>query len=187
MKKAQSQQVSNENALKKTNVDIKFEDLFDKINEITQNWKHYVNTPLMPAPNNIPQLKRINTIQYTNSYNNPERMWVPKLAKSRVSPERLKGKSLLNSYHSQGRMTERRVVEGPRIEDFVLGRSLGSGRFGEVYQCKHKRSGTVYALKKLMKGSIREIDMVDQMGKELRIHMGLEHQNITRMYTFFED
>ena len=53
----------------------------------------------------------------------------------------------------------RRVV----IEDFELGKTLGSGKFGDVLQCRHKATGTLYAVKKIFKSTIQEYRMVDQL------------------------
>ena len=42
-----------------------------------------------------------------------------------------------------------------KIADFQLGRSLGEGKFGDVYFCKHKLTQSVYALKKIFKSTIK--------------------------------
>lgn len=38
---------------------------------------------------------------------------------------------------------------------FLTRKILGSGKFGDVLQCKHKRTGTIYAIKKIFKSTIK--------------------------------
>lgn len=40
------------------------------------------------------------------------------------------------------------------LKDFELGKNVGSGKFGDVHICKHKATGTLYALKKIFKSTI---------------------------------
>jgi aurora kinase len=40
------------------------------------------------------------------------------------------------------------------ISDFVLGKKLGSGKFGEVFVARHKKSGFICALKKISKNNM---------------------------------
>jgi serine/threonine protein kinase len=49
-----------------------------------------------------------------------------------------------------------------KIEDFELGKNIGSGKFGDVFQCRHKKTGTLYALKKIFKSMVLEYGMIDQ-------------------------
>lgn len=64
---------------------------------------------------------------------------------------------------------------------------MGSGKFGDVFQCRHKRTGALFALKKIFKSTILEYRMVDQFTEELKIHYKLSHPNIVKLYTHFED
>lgn len=41
------------------------------------------------------------------------------------------------------------------ISQFELGKIVGSGKFGDVFQCRHKSTGTLYALKKIFKSTIK--------------------------------
>jgi len=43
-----------------------------------------------------------------------------------------------------------------------MGKSIGSGKFGEVFICKHKPTNMIFALKKIFKSTISEYKMVDQ-------------------------
>jgi len=40
-----------------------------------------------------------------------------------------------------------------------MGAEVGSGKFGEVYRCRHKATGFLFALKKIFKSTIKEYNM----------------------------
>jgi serine/threonine protein kinase len=48
------------------------------------------------------------------------------------------------------------------INDFILGKNLGEGKFGVVYQAYDKRTKSIYALKKVPKEMIKSHWMIDQ-------------------------
>ena len=73
------------------------------------------------------------------------------------------------------------------MRDFELGKCVGSGKFGDVHICRHRSTGTIYALKKIFKSTLNEYKMVDQFIKELKIHYRLNHPNIVKLYTHFDD
>lgn len=66
-----------------------------------------------------------------------------------------------------------------------MGKTLGSGKFGDVLQCRHRKTGALFALKKIFKSTIKEYNMVDQFTEELKIHYQLAHPNIVKLYTHF--
>ena len=49
-----------------------------------------------------------------------------------------------------------------RIRDFQLGKCIGSGKFGDVFMSQHKATGFVCAIKKILKSTIKEYNMVAQ-------------------------
>jgi serine/threonine protein kinase len=61
---------------------------------------------------------------------------------------------------------------------------LGKGSFGYVYIVRHKATGCFFALKKLKKSSIKDID---QFINSIRGHFLLNHPNLVKLYTFFYD
>lgn len=73
------------------------------------------------------------------------------------------------------------------MRDFELGKCVGSGKFGDVHICRHRQTGTIYALKKIFKSTLKEYKMIDQFIKELKIHYKLNHPNIVKLYTHFQD
>ena len=48
------------------------------------------------------------------------------------------------------------------INDFKLGKSLGEGKFGTVYQAIHKSTRSLFAIKKVPKMTIKNYLMIDQ-------------------------
>jgi hypothetical protein len=54
------------------------------------------------------------------------------------------------------------VNKNVSISDFFLGRNLGEGKFGTVYQAFDRRTKGVYALKKIPKSTIKSNWMIDQ-------------------------
>lgn len=50
-----------------------------------------------------------------------------------------------------------------RIEDFVLVRKIGEGRFGQVYFAQHRKTRTIYALKKINKKMVKSLKMEHQL------------------------
>lgn len=75
---------------------------------------------------------------------------------------------------------------GIAIVDFVLGKKLGSGKFGEVFVARHKRSGFICALKRISKGNM-DPKLLVQLVREIKIQSFLNHPNIVKLYTFFAD
>lgn len=73
------------------------------------------------------------------------------------------------------------------IRDFKLGKTLGEGKFGIVYQAMDKNSKNLYALKKVPKAMIKSHWMVDQFLLEVKIQSFLNHKNILGMFTCFDD
>ena len=74
-----------------------------------------------------------------------------------------------------------------QIQDFVLGKTLGEGKFGVVYQAIHKATGWLFALKKIPKDMIKSHLMIDQFVLELKLQTFLKHENILGLFHFFDD
>lgn len=87
------------------------------------------------------------------------------------------------SSHSHKAEKEER---GMGIADFVLGKKLGSGKFGEVFVARHRRSGFICALKRIGKGSM-DPKLLVQLVREIKIQSFLNHPNVVKLYTFFAD
>jgi len=72
-------------------------------------------------------------------------------------------------------------------DDFVLGKPLGKGKFGNVYLAKQKVTGVQCALKVLFKAQMQAADIVNMLRREVEIHCRLKHKNIVRLYGYFHD
>lgn len=68
----------------------------------------------------------------------------------------------------------------------VLGK-IGEGTYSEVFKAVERRSGFVCALKVLEKQKMREMSVQENVVREIKIHMFLEHPNIAKLYGCFHD
>jgi serine/threonine protein kinase len=73
------------------------------------------------------------------------------------------------------------------MEDFAVGKTLGEGKFGVVTMARHRRSGSLVALKRIPKAIIRSHLMVEQLALEIKLQSWLNHKNVLGMYGFFDD
>lgn len=68
------------------------------------------------------------------------------------------------------------------VEDFILGKPLGKGKFGLVYNARLKNDGTEhYALKVLFKAPLIAADGIKMLKREVEIQGKLDHRNIVKM------
>ena len=75
-----------------------------------------------------------------------------------------------------------------KIEDFDLGGKIGSGKFGRVFQAKHKLTGTKIALKVVYKQMLDQFKFHAQIRKELEIqHRLSRHPHIVKLHGYFHD
>ncbi|KAI3403043.2 IPL1 [Candida oxycetoniae] len=75
----------------------------------------------------------------------------------------------------------------PSFEDFEIGRTLGKGKIGQVYLAKHLPSDHLVALKIMNKKLIMKHGIERNFRREVEIQSQLNHENITRLYTWFHD
>ena len=66
-------------------------------------------------------------------------------------------------------------------------KGLGQGAYGKVVCIQSKRSKKKYALKVIAKNLIEKLRMVDQLKNEVTIMNKLQHPNIVKLITHFED
>ena len=76
---------------------------------------------------------------------------------------------------------------GLSIDDFVLGKKLGEGRFGNVFMAIHKKTGSIFAIKRVPKETLKQNMMIDQFALEVRIQASFNHPNIVTIYAVFDD
>ena len=73
------------------------------------------------------------------------------------------------------------------LQDFIMGKPLGRGKFGNVYLAKQKSTHVPVALKVLFKQTIISAKSVNLLRREVEIQSRLRHKNITRLCGFFHD
>lgn len=73
------------------------------------------------------------------------------------------------------------------IKDYIIGKRLGSGKFGRVYLAKEAKSGYPVAIKVLNKDQLRKYGMEKQLIREIEIQMNLRHKNVLRIFNYFAD
>lgn len=73
------------------------------------------------------------------------------------------------------------------IDDFEIGRPLGTGKFGRVYLAREKRSKFIVGLKVLSKNQLQKAGIETQLRREIEIQSNLRHPNIVRLYGYFFD
>ncbi|XP_058823190.1 aurora kinase C-like [Topomyia yanbarensis] len=73
------------------------------------------------------------------------------------------------------------------LANFDIGRPLGKGKFGNVYQAREKETRFVIALKVLFKKQVHAQGIEHQVRREIEIQSHLRHRNILRMYGYFHD
>jgi len=74
-----------------------------------------------------------------------------------------------------------------KIDDFEIGKKLGSGRFGRAYLVRKKQNDFICVLKIMCKSMIRKNNFEMQIRQEIEIQSHLSHKNILDFYGFFWD
>ncbi|XP_049857123.1 aurora kinase C-like isoform X2 [Schistocerca gregaria] len=73
------------------------------------------------------------------------------------------------------------------LDDFEIGCPLGEGKFGHVYMAREKTTGTIIALKVMMKSEITGARVERQVLREIEIQTHLRHPHVLQLYTYFYD
>mmetsp|Transcript_21284 Transcript_21284/g.58482 ORF Transcript_21284/g.58482 Transcript_21284/m.58482 type:complete len:303 (-) Transcript_21284:419-1327(-) len=73
------------------------------------------------------------------------------------------------------------------LNDFDIGKPLGTGKFGKVYLAREKKSHFIVALKVLYKSQLTKAGVEHQLRREIEIQAHLRHPNILRLYGYFYD
>ncbi|EGR28171.1 protein kinase domain protein [Ichthyophthirius multifiliis] len=74
-----------------------------------------------------------------------------------------------------------------KLDDFIIGKQLGRGKFGSVYLAREKKSNFIVALKVLDKQQLQMNKIEHQIRREIEIQSHLNHQNIIKLFGFFYD
>ncbi|KAI9914788.1 hypothetical protein PsorP6_008558 [Peronosclerospora sorghi] len=93
-------------------------------------------------------------------------------------------------YEDQQEKQPREHEQPPKtwsLDDFEIGRELGTGKFGQVYLAREKNSRMIVALKVLVKEQLKAAGVAHQLRKEVEIHSRIRHENILPLYATFQD
>ena len=75
----------------------------------------------------------------------------------------------------------------PNITDFNIIKEIGNGSFGKVYLAIHKKTKVKYAIKAIDKLNIENKMEKTSFNREVEIMYKLDHPNIVKLYSHFED
>ena len=75
----------------------------------------------------------------------------------------------------------------PNINDFSIIKEIGSGAFAKVYLAVHKKTNVKYAIKAIDKLNIENKMEKTSFNREVEIMYKLNHPNIAKLYSHFED
>lgn len=73
------------------------------------------------------------------------------------------------------------------IDDFQILKCVGKGGFGEVLLCKHKESGSIYAVKKLRKKEMMNRKQVFHVWQERNALVSVDSKWIIKLHYTFQD
>lgn len=91
---------------------------------------------------------------------------------------------VMESYSSPAAEEEETKKNAWVVDDFVLGKPLGKGKFGNVYMAREKQSKKTIAMKVLFKTPMRSANCVHSLRREVEIHCRLKHDNIVQLFGY---
>lgn len=75
----------------------------------------------------------------------------------------------------------------PSINDFELLADIGSGGYGKVFLYRHKMTKCEYAIKQIDKSKFKTPPEKEMFIREVEIMYSINHPNIVKLYSHFED
>lgn len=75
----------------------------------------------------------------------------------------------------------------PNISDFNIIKEIGSGTFAKVFLASHKKTKVKYAIKAIDKLNLENEMEKTSFNREVEIMYKLDHPNIVKLYSHFED
>ncbi|KAI6660310.1 Death-associated protein kinase 2 isoform X1 [Oopsacas minuta] len=77
-------------------------------------------------------------------------------------------------------------VKGNFSENYILGKSLGKGNCGFVYECTELETKRIFAVKFVAKGNGSTSKQLRELSMEIRILKLVQHPNIVQLYDVYE-
>ena len=70
-------------------------------------------------------------------------------------------------------------------DEYRIGNKIKEGSYGQVRWCIHKATGSLRAVKAIMKNDVKELhdDLID----EIEVLRSVDHPGIIKIFEFFED
>ncbi len=81
---------------------------------------------------------------------------------------------------------QKNMRKGKVVGNYVLGRDLGKGTFGEVMVGSHSLTGEKVAIKVLEKEKIIDVHDVERVAREIHILKIVRHPTIVQLYEIIE-
>lgn len=79
------------------------------------------------------------------------------------------------------------TIEGKKIGNYVMTKTLGQGQFGKVFKAKNLLTGEELAIKKIDKSKIKSNPILERLLQtEVAIMHDIDHPNILHLYEFLE-
>jgi serine/threonine protein kinase len=103
-----------------------------------------------------------------------------------TDPEKTENLDTINMTDSACKNAENFESRRWTLDDFEIGRPLGTGKFGRVYLAREKATQFIVALKVLEKSQLHKAGR-DLLRREIEIQSHLRHPNILRLYGYFYD
>jgi len=78
------------------------------------------------------------------------------------------------------------LKKGLITDYYKVGKTLGEGAYGKVYQVQHRTTGLIRAMKAIKKKSVLK-DEQEKLFSEVSILRDLDHPNIVKLYELYQD
>lgn len=79
-----------------------------------------------------------------------------------------------------------KTLNGNKVGNYVLGKTIGKGTFGKVKLGIHTLTGEKVAIKVLEKNRIKDSSDVERVSREIRILKLVNHPNVVKLYEIIE-
>jgi polo-like kinase 1 len=79
------------------------------------------------------------------------------------------------------------IVDPNSKRKYERGRFLGKGGFAKCYELRNPNTGEVLAGKIVPKSMLTKTQQKEKMTQEIKIHKSVKHNNIVKLFSYFED
>ncbi|KAF1743990.1 hypothetical protein MXB_4499, partial [Myxobolus squamalis] len=80
------------------------------------------------------------------------------------------------------------IIYDPKTKKrYIKGNFLGKGGFAKCYEAIDQETNKIYACKIVSKSQLVKQHQKDKMASEIAIHKSMDHPNVVKFYSYFED